>query len=851
MSNTALLEPRIHTTDNCSVSFFDPKKPQKPIDYSNIAVLSQYQKKQLLQPEYLSISERKCYDVNPDDIDFIQKYFNGLDDYLVRYFADKYVDLFTKQGRQEANTFIRQRMGGTLRERVTQVMRNYSHLPTVNKVARLYEDKNEPVEDENPGQMSFNFQHSYKAIKRDKLLPSLSDEELREMAFTLAMVTKQFYLSLSQKAESELEEDDNVLVAYERVAEFVQHFGITPERKKKNQTVESSIQDISKMISDKWWLNKLTKVSKLMREQLARAMGQVSDLASPYCSFDCVRAHQNQQDKNWEFIQNCVIKNEETEEILELKDMVLKSMSNKQLRRMELMTRMRGIEDLAQELGLSGLFLTLTAPSKYHSVHNSKSRKGYFNEKWNYSTPRQTQKYLNKIWQRMRAKLGRDGLRWFGVRVAEPHHDGTPHWHMLLWCQPEDKAAIEKIFIDYATKEDKHELMKSGEFNHDPRCKIVPIDPEKGSATGYIAKYISKNIDGYKMDDLKSDESDRSVKENARHVTAWASRWGIRQFQFFGGAPITTYRELRRLANIDRATFTDYVYSLDRNKLMTLFGNTFTTEHPESFVGARFDIKNMTDDHLKNLLIKNYKVETRDAEEQVINAMVSADSGDVGGYNSAQGGMFVKRKDLLITNEYEIFPYASEHGEDIRKIKGIRALGEVILTRVKQWTIKKKSEVVGLSGDEIAPWSSVNNCTQSVIDKLRTPKNKIQQDGSKYSQLVDFTGDEVEFLMQGKRVLRDDGRLFKLEQRTQEQYELRELRPYRHKPTLEEVCDEFGFLDEPQNDTSPPEKGQQIRNEQGEIIGTWADNGTGTPEKHYQPDYRNELDLDFNQWELI
>lgn len=836
--------------NDCRAFSFDPEKCQTPISAENVLV-NTAQQKQTPEPEHLSISERKCYDVNPEDIEFIQKYFNGLDDYLVGYFADKYVDLFKSEGRQAANTFIRKRMGGTLRERVTTVLHKYSHLPTVNKVARLYDDRAEPEEDTTPGQISFNFEHTYTAIKKDKLLPSLCDQELKDMAFTLASVLNQYRLSLSKKHDTEEELDADVLIAYKKLAELTAQFGITPPRTKKKQTVESSLKDISRMISDEWWLKKLKKAQKFMREDLAIAMGQVSDLASPYCSFDCIRTHQNQQKKNWDFIQDSVVKNEETEEIFELKDMVLKSMSNKQLRRMELMTRIRGIEDLAEGLGLSGVFLTLTAPSKYHSVHNSKARKGYFNKKWNYATPRQTQKYLNKVWQRIRAKLGRDELRWFGVRVAEPHHDGTPHWHMLLWCRPEDKAEIEGIFIDYATKEDKNELMTSGEFNHEPRCKVEPIDPEKGSATGYIAKYISKNIDGYAMDDLKSDESGKSIKENAKHVTAWASRWGIRQFQFFGGAPITTYRELRRLANIDRATFTDYVYSLDRNKLILLFGKNFTTEQPENFVGARFDIKNMTDDHMKNLLIKNYKVETREAEEKVIAAMVSADNGDVAGYNTAQGGMFVKRVDLLITNEYEIEPYAGVHGDDIRKLKGIRALGEVILTRVKKWTIKRKSEVVGLSGDEIAPWSSVNNCTQSVIEKLQTSQNRIKSTDYHYPELVDFTELEVDLLMKGKRVLREDNRLFKLDNRGERGYELRELKPYRHKPTLEEVCDEFGFLDEPQKTDSPPEKGQEIRNKQGEIIGIWADNGTGVPEKHYQPDYRNELDLDFNEWELI
>ncbi len=101
----------------------------------------------------------------------------------------------------------------------------------------------------------------------------------------------------------------------------------------------------------------------------------------------------------------------------------------------------------------------------------------------------------------IRAKLKRDnlevyGLRFtvYGFRIAEPQHDGTPHWHLLLFMP------------HYAMQTDGNE---PGAQQH--RFKAIPIDKSKGSAVGYIAKYISKNIDG------------SSIQEATEQVEAWAS----------------------------------------------------------------------------------------------------------------------------------------------------------------------------------------------------------------------------------------------------------------------------------------------------------------------------------------
>jgi hypothetical protein len=109
----------------------------------------------------------------------------------------------------------------------------------------------------------------------------------------------------------------------------------------------------------------------------------------------------------------------------------------------------------------------------------------------------------------------------------------------LLFVDPENKTKLLDIMKRYCFEEDGNE---KGALEH--RFEVVEIDPNKGSATGYIAKYISKNIDGKDLDEGIYGEKPIVA---AQRVETWASIWAIRQFQQIGGAQVSIWRELRRL----------------------------------------------------------------------------------------------------------------------------------------------------------------------------------------------------------------------------------------------------------------------------------------------------------------
>ncbi|NAW86590.1 replication endonuclease [Photobacterium halotolerans] len=681
-------------------------------------------------PDDMTISERRLYKVNPADHEWRRQYFGDLPDYLARYFADRYIRIFEAEGRAAANVFLRTYMGEDLHHRISMVRHRYRHLPTFQKIAVMNDEVDQS-----------DFQHTQKARKgtldkmmqkrsktrRVRILAELDKEEIRSLAAQVAdLFEKQFHEFIDSCSPKEPYEY-RMIQTFEQLSEMCRKFGIVPPYPKQSNLLEEAECGTGKLIKEKWWKNKLWRARNIMREHLAIAMGAVSKIATPYCSRDCLEEHKAQRKRNWDMISNHELFDEDTEETAQLEDMVLKSVANPAIRRHELMTRVRGCEDLAANMELAGQFYTLTAPSKYHNSRKrrKKGAKNTFVEHWNGASPRDTQQYLCRTWAKIRAEMARAEIRWFGIRVAEPHHDGTPHWHILLWLKPEDVKAAKAIFIDYAVEEDRDELIskRTGKLLHRARCDVKTIDPEKGTATGYIAKYISKNIDGYAMDDAISKETGQPVQDMAKNVTAWASRWGIRQFQFFGGAPVTVWRELRRLANLDRNSFAKYLFELKRKEL-----NQLWTDRNRDYVGPHMPAHLMKGKEIRQRLVDGYQPKAK-LNDQISETLQAADTGNWQGYVMGQGGPFAKREEHPISTHYEVTPFGNEYGEAVRRVKGVDIFNgestETKITRVRNWTIRKKSATDSPAGESAldlggsaASRSSVNNCTGARTDRF-------------------------------------------------------------------------------------------------------------------------------------
>lgn len=292
---------------------------------------------------------------------------------------------------------------------------------------------------------------------------------------------------------------------------------------------------LRRLACNQWWLRKLRSSNRRIWETVEIFGGRVHKHSQIYASEYALRSRRSQKAEARELLRIMEAVNE-TGERHNLLALSQSTVSNPRIKRAELMARLAGFERFAQEHDHTALFLTLTVPGRMHACYAKTGKK---NPRFCQVTPRESQAYLNQQWRKIRAKFKRQGIQPYGFRIAEPQHDGTPHWHLLLFVRSSQSHELTSIMRHYALEVDGDE---PGAKIH--RLKCVEIDWSRGTATGYVAKYVSKNIDGYQLD---GDLEGKDAKSSSERVDAWASTWGIRQFQQIGGPSVGVWRELRRL----------------------------------------------------------------------------------------------------------------------------------------------------------------------------------------------------------------------------------------------------------------------------------------------------------------
>ncbi|HAO0321306.1 TPA: replication endonuclease [Escherichia coli] len=460
---------------------------------------------------------------------------------------------------------------------------------------------------------------------------------------------------------------------YAMAAGLVEHFRQEPPEWKRftcrKLSLEQVMVAISRMMSERYWMGCLLPYVRRWREHLNIAVGEVRRQTSPHCSYERVQQWLAGRQRGREIMASTDVEDEDTGERFNLLDFVNNSVSDNEKRRAEMMTRVKGLENLAkfdgvaQEQGYTGLFFTITPPSEYHAWLMS----GHRNRKYNGASPREAQQYFTGMWRRISSTLRRKGINIFGLRVSEPHHDGTPHWHGVLFVHEEHEKQLREILEDYANRA-AHSGRAGGNAcirrpGYKSHLEIKRIDEDLGSATAYIAKHIGMNLDGCAPGGTNQ-ETGHPMVVTARHACAWASLWGIKQFQFIGSAPVSVWRELRRFNNQAHA------------------------------------------DRISPQLGELHR---------------AANGGDWQTYTRLQGGLFTTRDGLTLRAWYRLSDEPDECGRFSSAIRGVYLPGKSmppVMTRTRSWKITRRNDVKPGSLKKhrkpaLTPWTRVNNCIMS------------------------------------------------------------------------------------------------------------------------------------------
>jgi hypothetical protein len=460
--------------------------------------------------------------------------------------------------------------------------------------------------------------------------------------------------------------------------------GIEPPDEKKVETGPA----LARMTCHQWWRRKLRAHHGRAVEAAAIALGYVNKRREIYCSDDTLRRRTQQNARNLASLQATTATNELGQEYT-LAELAAKGPANKAIRRAELMTRISGFERIARDLGHAGLFMTITCPSRMHKWRTVGGWKVEENPRFDgVSDPRTAQQYLSKVWARIRAKLARLGATLYGFRIAEPQHDGTPHWHFLVFHPVADTQAVRGAVLQHALRDSPNE---PGAHAH--RVDFKTIDWSRGSAAGYIAKYVAKNIDGYRLEkDLHGNDS----LETSARVEAWASTWGIRQFQQVGGPPVGPWRELRRVEALPAGAPAHLVQAHNAvNKVAKFEGRENASVAWDHYVNAQGGVACGRDYLIRIDAVQEAGRLTRYGEE--------APAQPVG----------------VVTQSVEEWTPAdilAMHPMDRWDFKPLRrvVLWEVPSTR-HQWTISGRARPGGracIGTAQPGPWTRVNNCTR-------------------------------------------------------------------------------------------------------------------------------------------
>lgn len=496
------------------------------------------------------------------------------------------------------------------------------------------------------------------------------------------------------------------LCAWLVLADHCRRWMMPPPQPVKPRTLAACVE---RMRCDRWWRAVARREWAQHREYDNIQAGKVHAYAGLYVSDEMMQHVRARRRDNREMLE-AMQAISDAGDVLDLVEAIDASVSNPELRCTEMMVRNAGMEFVSECRGDVALFVTWTLASRYH-CRNWKGKKVWPNAKFDGASPRLGQQRLAELWDGFVRAARRKNIVWYGSRFVQPHHDGTPHWHVLIYVDPARREELECLLREWALTDDPDE---KGALQR--RCDIEEIDRSKGSAVGYVARYIARAIDGRSLKNIKErDDGGRQrtvAKADAvERVTAWSNIWRIRLFQFVGTPPVTVWRELRRVKANDDGMPDDFALA----KLREAADAGDYAEWLELMGGLCVKRKLQTARTLRAPGDRLNRYGEPPANK-VIGVQLSLDFAtavDPAVIAAEQAAKPLQRRRAL-----RHLPAKREALERLDIARG-QVIAPSVRTRRRRWLIVRKGDA--LRGVVASPWTRVNNCSGSDGGSAESP----------------------------------------------------------------------------------------------------------------------------------
>ena len=242
-------------------------------------------------------------------------------------------------------------------------------------------------------------------------------------------------------------------------------------------------------------LRRLRKQAKAARQHAAAIFGTVGHKDAPYVDTYSHQRWKEREEANARYAEGQVLVTEDGRAI----PMTSVLKKKKSASSAQFYVMCKAMDEHAARQGWAGVYVTVTLPTEFHP--NPRGNKAGYNPG---NSPKRADQELQHRLARMRARMARKDMPTFGIRVFEPHRDGCPHAHLMLYMPEGDIERLDAMLLDLFPEATPGQRVAS-------RC--VRIDTEMSAAPSYLVKH------------LVSDED---------RVRAWASERGLRRWAMWG-----------------------------------------------------------------------------------------------------------------------------------------------------------------------------------------------------------------------------------------------------------------------------------------------------------------------------